>query len=98
MEKVINCITPMSIKNIISKIFKPVQLVLISLFNILICLCPCINNITHWTLKQFEYFIGYFGKKYNTLTYDEFEEDENEFNWWTKYYGFKFQKVSKQLL
>lgn len=28
-----------------------------------------------------------------TMINDEHEEDENEFNWWTKYYGFKHQKV-----
>lgn len=32
----------------------------------------------------------------HTLINNEFEEeifDESEFNWWTKYYGFKYQKV-----
>jgi len=27
----------------------------------------------------------------------EFDDDEKEFNWWTKYYGYKYQEVVKCL-
>lgn len=39
-----------------------------------------------------------FDSKYATMTDDvEQEEDEKDFNWWTKYFGYKYQKVAKYL-
>lgn len=63
----------------------------------MIYLCPCINNINRWTSRKFEYLIGFFGNNYSNAStlYNEIEEDESEFNWWTKYYGFKIHKVIK---
>lgn len=88
--KTIECITPSILKKLFLWIFEFVSLVLTVLYDIAIWLCPCINEITFWTLN---YFFGYFEKKYDTTTDENLEEDEKEFNWWTKYYGFKYQKV-----
>lgn len=34
-----------------------------------------------------------FEDQYSELIDNELNENENEFTWWTKYYGFKYQKV-----
>lgn len=59
---------------------------------------PCLNDFTYWITNNLKNYISYFGNKYIPLIDDELEEDEKEFNWWTKYYGFKYQKVVKNVL
>jgi hypothetical protein len=93
LRKIIEFITPSTLKKLLLWFFKNLKLVLTVLYNIIVWLCPCIDTITVWASNQFIHFIRYFEKKYNTLPDDNFEEDENDFNWWTKYYGFKYQKV-----
>lgn len=56
---------------------------------------PCLNDFTYWISKNLKNYISYIGNKYIPLIDDELEEDEKEFNWWTKYYEFKYQKVVK---
>lgn len=68
--------------------------ILTSLFNILVCICPCVDKTIYWTSTKFKHLIGNFGTKYTSID-DKFDDDEKEFNWWTKYYGFKYQEVVK---
>lgn len=56
---------------------------------------PCINKITDWISNKLKNYISYFENNYNPLIDEKLVEDEKEFNWWTKYYGFKYQKVVK---
>lgn len=65
------------------------------LFNIIICICPWVSNMTHWISTKYIHFIERFGIKYSTvINNDKFNENEEDFNWWSKYYGMKYlQKV-----
>lgn len=93
LRNTIECITPSTLKLLFLWIFQFVMLVLTIFYDIIIWLCPCTNTVTLWTSNQFKNLIGHFEKKYDTITDENFEEDEKEFSWWTKYYGFKYQKV-----
>lgn len=72
-------------------IFKHVLAVITYVYDTLIYLCPYCGKIIQWTL---EHIARKFETKY-TLIDDDIDEveNENEFNWWTKYYGFTYQKV-----
>lgn len=92
-KKIIKYMTPSILKKLFKWLFKNATLVLSVLYSIIVWLCPCTNEIIIWASDQFKHFIGHFEKKYNILTDENFEEDEKDFNWWIKYYGFKYQKV-----
>lgn len=85
-------VIPSSLKPIISFIIKLVLIVLKLLFNAFIYVCPCIESIIYWISKNIQNYSRHFQARYSLID-DVLEENENEFNWWTKYYGYKYQKV-----
>lgn len=92
----IDYITPLFVKNVIVWLNDTVTPILSILFNIIVCICPCIEKIIRWTLTKLKHLIGRFGMTYTPIN-DEYVDDETEFNWWTKYYGSIYQKVVKCL-
>lgn len=83
---------PSSLKKIISFVTRLVLIVLKLIYNALICVCPCIERIIYWIPKNIQNYGRHFEARYSLID-DVLGEDENEFNWWTKYYGYKYQKV-----
>lgn len=92
IKKTLDRIIPSSLKTTISFVTKLVLIVLKLLFNALIYVCPCIDKIIYWISKNIQNYSRHFEARYSLID-DVLEEDENEFNWWTKYYGYKYQKV-----
>ncbi|XP_050058182.1 fer-1-like protein 6 isoform X3 [Aphis gossypii] len=92
LKQKFDIIIPIALKNIFWWIIEHVTFILTLLYNTMCYILPCLNDFTYWISNNLKNYISYIGNKYIPLIDDELEEDEKEFNWWTKYYGFKYQK------